>query len=79
MVLLSVKAGLRAREVANLTWPMVLDPCGDISPVIELRDEAAKKKNAIMTELFSCATKVMTSQFMAKSLKFVQRRISHQP
>jgi integrase len=30
LVLLSLKAGLRAGEIANLTWPMVLDPGGEI-------------------------------------------------
>ncbi len=30
IVLLSVKAGLRAGEIANLTWPMVLDANGEI-------------------------------------------------
>jgi integrase/recombinase XerD len=45
LVLLSLKAGLRAGEIANLTWPMVLDPSGDIGPVIEVRDHAAKKKS----------------------------------
>jgi integrase len=45
LVLLSLKAGLRAGEIANLTWPMVLDPGGDIGPVIELRNHAAKKKS----------------------------------
>ena len=45
LVLLSLKAGLRAGEIANLTWPMVLDPSGDIAPVIEVRDHAAKKKS----------------------------------
>jgi integrase len=45
LVLLSLKAGLRAGEIANLTWPMVLDPGGDIAAVIELRDHAAKKKS----------------------------------
>ena len=44
LVLLSLKAGLRAGEIANLTWPMVLDPGGDIGSVIELRNHAAKKK-----------------------------------
>ena len=44
LVLLSLKAGLRAGEIANLTWPMVLDPSGDIGPVIEVRNHAAKKK-----------------------------------
>ena len=43
MVLLSIKAGLRAGEIANLTWPMVLDPRGRIGPVIELHDWAAKQ------------------------------------
>ncbi len=43
IVLLSIKAGLRAGEIAKLTWPMVLDPRGRIAPVIELRDCAAKK------------------------------------
>jgi integrase/recombinase XerD len=43
IVLLSVKAGLRAAEIANLTWEMVLDAAGSVGGVIELRDEAAKK------------------------------------
>ena len=30
LVLLSVKAGLRAGEIANLTWPMVIDPTGEV-------------------------------------------------
>ena len=42
IVLLAAKAGLRAGEIANLTWDMVLDPTGNIGSVIELRDFAAK-------------------------------------
>ena len=45
IVLLSVKAGLRAGEIAKLTWDMVLDPSGELSAAIELRDWAAKKKS----------------------------------
>lgn len=45
IVLLSVKAGLRAGEIANLTWPMVVDPTGEIGPSIELHDAAAKMKS----------------------------------
>ena len=41
IVLLAAKAGLRAVEIANLTWDMVLDPTGGIGPMIELRDIAA--------------------------------------
>ena len=43
MVLLSAKAGLRAGEIANLTWEMILDPTGRIGGLIELHDQAAKK------------------------------------
>jgi integrase len=43
IVLLSVKAGLRAAEIANLTWEMVLDPSGAVGSILELRDHAAKK------------------------------------
>ena len=42
IVLLAAKAGLRAGEIAKLTWDMVLDPTGDIGSVIELLDFAAK-------------------------------------
>src|ERR1700733_14330146 len=45
IVFLSVKAGLRAGEIAKLTWDMVVGPTGEIGAVIELRDCAAKKKS----------------------------------
>ena len=45
IVLLSAKAGLRAGEIANLTWPMITDPTGDIGFVIALEDHVAKKKS----------------------------------
>ena len=37
IVLLSLKAGLRAAEIANLSWDMVVDPTGKIAPTLELR------------------------------------------
>lgn len=43
IVLLSVKAGLRAGEIAKLTWDMVIGPDGAIGTIIELRNHAAKK------------------------------------
>src|SRR5580692_9482822 len=43
IVLLSAKAGLRAGEIANLTWDMVVDGNGQVSGLIELADAAAKK------------------------------------
>jgi integrase len=40
--LLSVKAGLRAKEIASLTWDMVTDAEGDLGSAVHLRDEASK-------------------------------------
>jgi integrase len=40
--LLSVKAGLRAKEIACLTWDMVTDAEGNLCDAIHLRDIAAK-------------------------------------
>src|SRR6266851_7041391 len=45
IVLLSMKAGLRAAEIANLTWDMVVGPTGQIGTTIELHDDAAKMGN----------------------------------
>src|ERR1039457_6281369 len=42
IVLLSLKAGLRAAEIANLAWDMVVDPTGEIATTLELRDRVAK-------------------------------------
>jgi integrase/recombinase XerD len=44
VVLLSIKAGLRAAEIALLTWEMILDPAGEVAGGIELQDKIAKKR-----------------------------------
>jgi integrase len=51
IVLLSAKAGLRAGEIANLTWDMVLGPTGALGYAIELRDHAAKKRSGRLIPL----------------------------
>jgi integrase/recombinase XerD len=43
IILLSVKAGLRAAEIAKLDWSMVLDASGRIGKLIEVTDRIAKK------------------------------------
>ncbi|MEO5659963.1 MAG: tyrosine-type recombinase/integrase [Polaromonas sp.] len=43
--LLSVKAGLRAKEIAELTWRMVTDAQGAITREIRLEDGASKGKS----------------------------------
>ena len=45
IVLLSVKAGLRAKEIASLTWSMITDPDGDIGSSIHLTDKASKGRS----------------------------------
>jgi integrase len=44
MILLSVKAGLRACEIARLDWSMVLDARGKVADAISVRDAIAKKR-----------------------------------
>jgi integrase/recombinase XerD len=51
MILLSVKAGFRAGEIAKLTWPMMVDAQGRIASHIELHDAAAKKRSGRMIPL----------------------------
>lgn len=43
IMLLSVKAGLRAGEIAKLTWSMVSGPRGEIDKFLELPASVAKK------------------------------------
>jgi integrase/recombinase XerD len=48
ILLLSVKAGLRAKEIAGLTWSMVTDAEGQISRAIQLNDNASKGRSGRM-------------------------------
>jgi integrase/recombinase XerD len=40
--LLSIRAGLRAKEIASLTWSMVTDPEGNLDSAIRLENAASK-------------------------------------
>ena len=42
MFLLSIKAGLRAKEIACLTWSMVTDAEGQVAEVMALENQASK-------------------------------------
>lgn len=44
ILLLSFKAGLRAKEIASLTWAMVTDSEGNITRTINLTNSASKGK-----------------------------------
>jgi integrase/recombinase XerD len=64
IALLSLRAGLRAKEIAGLTWSMVTDSSGQVGNSIHLRDVASKGRSgriiplnrelrAALVELFS--------------------------
>ena len=42
MFLLSMKAGLRAKEMASLTWAMVTDAAGKVAEVMHVSNRASK-------------------------------------
>jgi integrase/recombinase XerD len=42
IALLSIRAGLRAKEIASLTWGMVTDSYGELGDTIHLTNSAAK-------------------------------------
>src|SRR5467141_551697 len=44
LFLLSMKAGLRAKEIASLTWAMVTDAQGQIADAIHVPNRASKGK-----------------------------------
>jgi integrase/recombinase XerD len=41
----SLKAGMRAKEIASITWAMVIDAEGEIADVIALENRAAKARS----------------------------------
>ena len=45
MFMLSLKAGMRAKEIALITWSMVTDAEGGVADVIALENRAAKGKS----------------------------------
>ena len=49
--LLSIRAGLRAKEIANLRWSMVLDADGQVGDAIHLTDEASKGRSGRIVPL----------------------------
>ena len=44
MFLLSIKAGLRAKEMASLTWAMVTDAAGQVAEVMHVPNHVSKGK-----------------------------------
>lgn len=43
--LLSIRAGLRAKEIASITWSMITDAQGELTDAIKLENKASKGKS----------------------------------
>jgi integrase len=56
ILLLSVKAGLRAKEIASLTWTMITDAEGRVGTAIYLENKASKGKSGRIIPLNSDLT-----------------------
>src|SRR4029434_8745478 len=54
MFLLSIKAGLRAKEMASLTWAMVTDAAGQVAGVMRAPNRASKGQTGGRTTPLSC-------------------------
>jgi integrase/recombinase XerD len=70
IVLLSVKAGLRAGEIANLTWDMLVDGAGQVGSIIELRDCAAKKGSGRSIPIHPDLAAALIAWRLAKPLSY---------
>jgi hypothetical protein len=53
--MLSAKAGMRAKEIAKLSWRMTNDSQGDIAHVIALHDVASKGRSGRRTDVAGLA------------------------
>ena len=76
ILLLSVKAGLRAKEIARLTWDMVTTSDGDIGTAIHLTNEASKGNGGgrvipLNKELRSALLGLRRSPFRGRPSPFV--------
>ena len=70
--MLSYKAGLRAKEIANLTWLMVCDSEGQLSHEINLTNKASKGKQSGRTIPMHKDLAVLLAELLAE-----QKRNEH--
>jgi integrase len=61
VALLSVRAGLRAKEIAHLTWSMVLNSDGTLADEIALQDCAAKGSSGRLVPMAKDLKAAMTA------------------
>jgi integrase len=69
MFLLSVDAGLRAKEIAALDWSMLTDASGKLTDEIRLQDRASKGKSGGVVYMSSRLRSALAAHAEAKTLK----------
>ena len=73
--LLSVRAGLRAKEIASLTWAMLTDAEGEIGDAIHLVDQASKGSSGrvipLNKELKAALVQIQKTQVGGRASPFV--------
>jgi integrase len=65
--LLSVRAGLRAKEIANLKWSMVVGSDGEVGDYIHLTDEASKGRSGRIIPINKALRAVLERLFDQKN------------
>lgn len=80
--LLSIRAGLRAREIALLTWSMVTDAEGKIGHAIALHDEVSKGRSGrvipIHSQLRAALTELHRLQQPVSNFRIIRTERSKQ-
>ena len=61
IILLSVKAGLRACEIARLDWSMVLDARGRVADCLAVSDAIAKKRGGRRIPMHPCLGRALVA------------------
>lgn len=69
IVLLSFKQALRAKEIANLKWSMVMDASGEIGEAIHLCDAASKGKSGRIISMNKEVQKALIQVKMENGVK----------
>jgi integrase/recombinase XerD len=72
MFLLSMKSGLRAHEIASVTWGMVTDAEGQIADVIALENRATKGKSGRIIPMHPDLKAALTALKRSRSEKACQ-------
>jgi integrase len=76
--LLSVRAGLRAKEIANLRWSMVTDADGNVANAMHLTDAASKGRSGRIVPLNTQLKKNLVDMLIsAKNVRNFSYQMDH--